>query len=99
MLASLAHAYDAAGNADSALAFWERYAESDWRFPFNDHVELPTGYRRIGELYEAAGDRDKAVDYYNRFVELWQDADPALQPQVQDVRQRIAALVGEASGS
>jgi tetratricopeptide (TPR) repeat protein len=78
-LASLAYAYDAGGNADSALAFWEQFAQSAWRIPFNDHVELPSAYRRIGELYEAAG----------------KDADPELQPQVQDVRSRIASLVGE----
>jgi tetratricopeptide (TPR) repeat protein len=94
-LVTLAQAYDAAGNADSALAYWEQYAETDWRLPFNDHVEVPIGYRRIGELYEAAGNREKAVDYYNRFVELWQEADPVLQPQVRDVRDRISKLVGE----
>jgi tetratricopeptide (TPR) repeat protein len=94
-LASLAYAYDAGGNADSALAFWEQFAQSAWRIPFNDHVELPSAYRRIGELYEAAGNVEAAVEYYNRFVELWQDADPELQPQVQDVRSRIASLVGE----
>ncbi len=52
-------------------------------------------YRRLGELNEQRGNRDKAVSYYNEFVELWKDADPELLPQVQDVRQRIAKLVGE----
>jgi len=52
-------------------------------------------YVRLGTLYEQLGNRDRAVDYYNRFVDLWQDADPELQPQVDNVRQRIARLMGE----
>ena len=56
---------------------------------------LPAALKRLGELYEQRGDTDKAVEYYNEFVELWKDADPELQPQVEDVRERIAKLVGE----
>ena len=52
-------------------------------------------HKRLGELHEARGDREKAVEHYDSFVELWKDADPELQPQVRDVRQRIARLVGE----
>ena len=51
--------------------------------------------KRLGELYEARNDRDNAIEYYNRFIELWKDADPELQPQLEDVRRRLAALVGE----
>ncbi len=50
---------------------------------------------RLAQLYEGRGDTDEAIEYYNRFVELWQDADPVLQPIVEDVRGRIAGLVGE----
>ncbi len=57
---------------------------------------MPAAYRRLGEFYEARGDRDHAVEYYNDFVELWKDADPELQPQVTDIRNRIARLVDEA---
>ncbi len=56
---------------------------------------MASTYKRVGELYEERNDRDKAVVYYNRFVELWQNADEELQPQVRDVRARIARLVGE----
>ena len=52
-------------------------------------------HRRLGELYEERGDREKAVEYYSRLVELWNDADPELQLVVEDVRARIARLVGE----
>ena len=56
---------------------------------------MPT-HKLLGELYEARGDREKAVEQSNEFVELWKDASPELQPQVRDVRQRLARLVGEA---
>ena len=94
-LSGMARAHDLAGETDSALAYWERYATSHARWSFIDATELPTSYRRVGELYEAKGDAEKALEYYNRFVELWQDADPELQPTVRDVRQRMARLVGE----
>ncbi|MFQ5704892.1 MAG: tetratricopeptide repeat protein, partial [Gemmatimonadales bacterium] len=95
-LPDLARAYDVAGQADSALAVYERYANTSAPYRlFFDRTELPVSYRRLGELYEQRGDNDKAVEYYDRFVTLWKDADPELQPQVKDVRDRIARLVGE----
>jgi len=92
----VARAYDAAGQADSAAAVHERYlATYDATRSFAGDVHKAPTHKRLGELYEARGDRDKAVEHYNEFVELWKDADPVLQPQVQDVRERIARLVGE----
>jgi serine/threonine protein kinase len=32
---------------------------------------------------------------YQRFVELWRRADPVLQPQVAEVRRRLAEVTGE----
>ena len=58
---------------------------------------LAAVHRRPGELYEERGHRNRAIEQYNAFVELWKDADAELQPQVQDVRRRLAGLVGEAS--
>ena len=52
-------------------------------------------FRRLGELYEEKGQKQKALDYYGRFVDLWQKADPALQPQVREVKDRMAKLAGE----
>jgi tetratricopeptide (TPR) repeat protein len=94
-LSTLARAFEMAGESDSALTYWEAYATSPVRWSFFDATELPTSYRRAGELYEAKGDSEKALEYYNRFVELYQDADPELQPIVRDVRERMARLVGE----
>jgi len=48
--------------------------------------------RRLGELYEAKGERVKAAHYYQMFVDLWKNAEPELQPQVLDVKRRLARL-------
>ena len=55
---------------------------------------LGASYKRLGELYEDR-DRQKALDYYAQFVDLWRDADPELQPVVEEVRLRMAQLSGE----
>jgi tetratricopeptide (TPR) repeat protein len=95
-----AHAYDLAGKPDSAIAIFTRYlaAGDAWRLDvwgpthFVDGANLASVNLRLGELWEARGDRSKATTYYARFVDLWKDADPELQPQVADVRRRLARL-------
>ena len=95
---ALGNAHDAAGNADSTMAWFELHlaTPSVGRRGF-DAWEYPYILRRLGELYDERGERDKAADYYSRFVELWKDADPELQPTVQSARERLARLVGEAN--
>jgi tetratricopeptide (TPR) repeat protein/tRNA A-37 threonylcarbamoyl transferase component Bud32 len=88
-------AYDGAGRADSALAYWEAYATSPQRMLWWDFGDLARAYKRLGELYEARGDRERAVEWYGKFTELWQGADPDLQPVVADVRRRMQRLAGE----
>ncbi len=91
-----ARAYDRAGETDSALVEYERLiSRPTVNRVFNDAFTLAPSYKRVGELYEERDEIAKAVEYYNNFVELWSDADPELQDQVQDVRERIARLVGE----
>ncbi|MEO5825495.1 MAG: protein kinase, partial [Gemmatimonadales bacterium] len=85
-------AYQALGQADSAIASYQRFLSlrdprANW-----DGVFKSDALMRLGEMYEAKGDRAKAVDYYGRFTELWKNADPKLQPRVRDVRDRIARL-------
>ena len=48
--------------------------------------------QRLAPLYEELGETERALHYYRRLVELWEDADPELQPQVEHARERIAAL-------
>jgi eukaryotic-like serine/threonine-protein kinase len=92
-----AEAWDRAGESDSAVVRWERVVTSisTVAAPFDEVFSLALAYRRLGELYEAKGNREKALDYYGRFTTLWRDADPELQPQVREVRQRMARLAGE----
>ena len=96
-LFELARAYDRAGQRDSALVYYERFATlPPLRPPAGvPWSSLPQAYKRLGELYEEKGDRAKALEYYGKFVDLWKDADPELQPVVRDVRQRMARLAGE----
>ncbi len=98
-LHQLGRAYDSAGEADSALAVYERAVTlSDPQSLRYEAWSLGSTYKRLGELYEARGDREKSLEYYAKFVELWNDADPELQPLVEDVRGRIALLAGEPRG-
>ncbi|HXV85434.1 MAG TPA: protein kinase [Gemmatimonadales bacterium] len=92
---AMASAHDLAGNADSSLHYWEGYVGTKWGIPSIDSGALPMAYRRLGELYQAKGDRQKAAQYYGEFVALWKDADAELQPVVNEVKQRMAGLVGE----
>ena len=92
---TLARIYDLAGNADSAIAFYERYT-SDPDDPVRmwdiDGLNLAPAHKRLGELYEAKGERAKAASHYATFVELWKDADPELQPHVREARERLRNL-------
>jgi tetratricopeptide (TPR) repeat protein len=89
-------AYEQLGQADSALSTYERFVTGrSLDFERRD-LYLAPALRRLGELYEAQGDRAKALEYYGRFVEVWRNADPELQPEVRDVKQRVARLAGEA---
>ena len=92
----LGEAYDRAGQADSAIAVWERWVGLQARNVPGDWAMLAPFSRRLGELYEAKGEARKAIESYSLFTELWRNADPVLQPQVRDVRERITRLTRDA---
>jgi tetratricopeptide (TPR) repeat protein len=92
-LPALGRAYDLAGNADSAIAVFTRFVETPYLLRGSpDAANLAGTYKRLGELHEAKGDRQKAVSYYTKFVELWNNADPDLQPKVAEVKKRLVRL-------
>ncbi len=91
----MAKALDAAGRVDSAMILMEDFVNRPSSEIWYDAAHLGHGYRRLGEYYEAKGEIEKAVDYYGRFVDLWKDADPQLQPQVQQVKNTLVRLAGE----
>jgi tetratricopeptide (TPR) repeat protein len=90
----VANAFDLAGQRDSAIATYTRYLESPAvsNRAAIDQFFLASSFKRLGELLEAKGDRDGAAHYYEEFVELWKNADAVLQPQVREVRERLARL-------
>ncbi len=91
----LSAAFEQIGEPDSAIAALRKAVTPDLFGHENDFDTRAAMYRRLGELYEGQGNRSAAVEYYTKFVDLWKDADPALQPQVREVKQRLGALVGE----
>ena len=102
-LAALAQAYDRAGQADSAIATYERYIRTPdimrlgWILRLgNDGTQLAPAHKRLGELYEQGGDRKRARHHYARFIELWRECDPELRPAVIEVQQKLAGLEEEA---
>ena len=88
----LGRAHDQAGRSDSAVVYYEKFITSPDPFPIEDGRARAQIHRRLGELYEAAGKSRQATEHYGRFVELWAKADPALQPQVAEVRKRLERL-------
>ncbi len=93
----LGQSYELAKQTDSALAFYTRSIETPHDANSLDDRSWndARSYRRLGELYEEKGDREKALTYYGKLVDLWKDADAVLQPQVKEVKDRMAKLAGE----
>ncbi|MGE3525784.1 MAG: protein kinase, partial [Gemmatimonadales bacterium] len=93
----IGRAFEMAGQPDSARQAYER----EYRTPgsllriHDDFLSQASVARRLGELAEADGDRQKALEYYTHFLDLWDKADPELQPAVRDVRARVAELTSE----
>ncbi len=52
-------------------------------------------YESLGQMYDEEGDTEQAAIYYAHFVELWQDADPDLQPRVRAAQDRLETIVRE----
>ena len=98
---ALGRAFDRANMPDSAIYWFEHYLDTPMAQRLNfdlDVSNVPNISRRLGELYEAKGDRQRAAAYYQKFVDLWKNADLELQPQVAEIRQRLARL-SNAEGS
>ncbi len=53
------------------------------------------GYLRRAQLHERRGERDDALRYYGWFLQLWENADEHLQPQVESARRATDRLAGE----
>jgi tetratricopeptide (TPR) repeat protein len=96
VLYGLAQAYERAGQPDSALATYERYLDlTTIAQTFTDPGSLAAILERLGEMYDERGDWEKAAEYYARFVELWEGADPELQPRVEVAQKRLDEIFAE----
>jgi tetratricopeptide (TPR) repeat protein len=54
----------------------------------------PLAAQRLGLIHERLGDAARARDAYELFVNAWQDADPELQPVVEEARAAARRLGG-----
>jgi len=92
----LALAYDRAGQADSAIATYERYVATTWPGKmYFDEQWLSISYERLAALYDERDDLDNAVKYYAALTELWAEADPVLQPRAQAAQSRLEEILRE----
>jgi tetratricopeptide (TPR) repeat protein len=92
----MAMSFEAAGQPDSALAWYESYLED--RQPnrmYWDQAGLGYSLQKAARLADLLDDTEKAALYYARFVELWADADDELQPQVEAAQSRLEAILRE----
>ncbi len=67
----MAWAHDLMGDADSAIAIYQRYTDGYSRGLWMDPAELAIAYRRLGELHEEQGDTEAALQRYGQFVDQW----------------------------
>jgi tetratricopeptide (TPR) repeat protein len=92
----LARLFEAAGQADSAIAMYQEYIETPSNFSLGfDALFLAVTHESLGQLYDEQGDLENAALHYAQFVDLWEDADPELQPRVEAARARMRAIVRE----
>jgi tetratricopeptide (TPR) repeat protein len=54
----------------------------------------PPAYLYLGRIYERTGRTAEAVDAYEYVIHAWRDADPELQPLVEEARQAVTRLSG-----
>jgi serine/threonine protein kinase/tetratricopeptide (TPR) repeat protein len=77
VLPDLARAYMAAGQADSAIAVYERYLVLPWEWRFEtDDTEMAPALINVAAMYRQRGDAVRADATVARLDTLWRDADP-----------------------
>jgi tetratricopeptide (TPR) repeat protein/TolB-like protein len=89
--AALGRFPEAAAQYDSlttsyGLGFWD-----SWSYA----VLRPLAHERLGMVHVALGDTVAAIQHLATFAELWDQADPELQPRVWAARQAIGRLTAE----
>jgi tetratricopeptide (TPR) repeat protein len=91
-----ARLFKTAGQPDSAIARYVEYIETPSNFSLGfDAMRLAPAHESLAQLYDAQGDLENAALHYAQFVDLWEDADPVLQPRVEAARARMQEIVRE----
>jgi tetratricopeptide (TPR) repeat protein/tRNA A-37 threonylcarbamoyl transferase component Bud32 len=89
----IGRAFEAAGMPDSAIVAYERStAFPGYRSNEFEYYTLALSTERLAALYDARGDTAAAIENYRLLTELWEEADPELQPRVETARHRAAEL-------
>lgn len=100
LLGPLGRAYRAAGQVDSAVATYQRLVASTqgWAEGYLSDgwlLHRPLAHRVLARIYDERGETEKAARHYARLIELWRDADPEVQSQVEEAERRLRALRAE----
>jgi DNA-binding SARP family transcriptional activator len=89
----LARAFEHLGQADSAIAIYERYLDARALFRAEiDAFELAITYERLAALYEQRGDRVRAAEHHRALARLWHSADAPLRHRADAALRRAAAI-------
>ncbi|MFH1762995.1 MAG: hypothetical protein ABIF09_02280 [Gemmatimonadota bacterium] len=92
-LPEVGEAFEAAAMPDSAVVSYEGYLEIKALFrSLNDNVRLHRVLLGLGRSYEALGQRERAADHFRWLLGLWSEADPGLQPRVEELREKLDSL-------
>ncbi len=91
VLPDLARAYAAAGQADSAVAVYERYLVLPWEWRFEtDDTEMAPALIQLAAIYLRRGDAARADAAIGRLDTLWRDADAEARRWLATVKQQKA---------
>ncbi len=78
---------------EEATPLYESFHGLD-TFPNSEALQYSTpAHRRLAEIAEIQGDSDAAIFHYEKFIRFWANADPELQPEVEEARQRLGVLL------
>ena len=87
----LARALRAQGDLAGAIAEYRNLLTPSPARKFVSFLE-PRSVLELARLLDEAGEAGAAAFEYSRFAELWKDADPDLQPLVEEARRKAAEL-------
>ena len=69
--------------------------EEEAELYYRSLVDRPRAVLALARLRDQAGDTEEAAAYYARVIQFWEDADPELQPLVEEARVRLQEIVRE----